>query len=237
MSVCRGIVLKSVNYTDTQRIIHLYTQEKGMLSMISPASIFKRKNQPVHLLQYVEAEYEENRRGGLHKLKSAVTLVNLPDVYFDIYKMNILLLWGEILYLMLRNEGPNEKLFEFVTRSVEYLNTSREDVANFNLFFLYRLASPLGFRINAESWREGYLFHAGDGCFHAPESGTPCISGPNTAKIIHRLCTCEVEELKGIPLNREARRILLDVILVFYGIHLNIDFQVKSIRVIREVFA
>ena len=95
----------------------------------------------------------------------------------------------------------------------------------------------MGFRIDAESWREGHVFHAGDGCFHAPESGTPCISGPNTAKIIHRLCTCEVEDLKGIPLNREARNILLDVILTFYSIHLNIDFRVKSIRVIREIFA
>ena len=61
--------------------------------------------------------------------------------------------------------------------------------------------------------------------------------GSHTAKIIHRLCTCEVEDLKGIPLNREARNILLDVILTFYSIHLNIDFRVKSIRVIREIFA
>ncbi len=237
MTVCQGFVLKCVNYSDTQRIVHLYTQERGMLSMISPASVFKRKSQPVLLLQIVEVEYEENDRGGLHKLKSASVIANLSDVYFDIYKMNILLLWGEILYLMLRNEGRNGKLFEFVARSVEYLNISREDVANFNLFFLYRLASPMGFRIDAESWREGHVFHAGDGCFHAPESGTPCISGPNTAKIIHRLCTCEVEDLKGIPLNREARNILLDVILTFYSIHLNIDFRVKSIRVIREIFA
>lgn len=236
MTTCQGFVLKSVNYSDTQRIIHLYTQERGMLSMISPSSVFKRKSLPVHLMQCVEVEYFENEKGGLHKLKSATATVNLPDLYFDIYKMNILLLWGEILYLILRNEGRNDKLYELVTRSVEYLNTSREDTANFNLFFLYHLASPLGFRINAESWREGYLFHAGDGCFHAPDSGVPCISGPNTARIIHRLCTCEVEELRDIPLNRAARNILLDVILAFFQIHLNIDFQVKSIRVIREVF-
>lgn len=102
MTVCQGFVLKCVNYSDTQRIVHLYTQERGMLSMISPASVFKRKSQPVHLLQIVEVEYEENDRGGLHKLKSASVIANLSDVYFDIYKMNILLLWGEILYLMKR---------------------------------------------------------------------------------------------------------------------------------------
>ena len=72
----------------------------------------------------------------------------------------------------------------------------------------------------------------------ARERDSRAISGPNTGrKSIHRLCTCEVEDLKGIPLNREARNILLDVILTFYSIHLNIDFRVKSIRVIREIFA
>ena len=136
MTVCQGFVLKCVNYSDTQRIVHLYTQERGMLSMISPASVFKRKSQPVHLLQSWRWSMRRMTEGGLHKLKSASVIANLSDVYFDIYKMNILLLWGEILYLMLRNEGRNGKLFEFVARSVEYLNTSREDVANFNLFSL-----------------------------------------------------------------------------------------------------
>ena len=237
METCKGIILKTTNYSDTQKIIHVYSLEKGYLSFISPSSIFKRKHRPVHLLQIVEIEYFENAQGSLHKLRSSTAISNLPSLYFDIFKMNILLLWGEILNLLLRNEGKNEALFQFIAHSLEYLNTTKEDTANFNLFFLYRLPALLGYRIDTQSWQEGYVFDINNGSFRASETSTPYISGPNTARIIHRIFTCEVGEIGEIPLNRQARNILLDVILLFFSIHLNIDFNIKSIRVIREIFS
>lgn len=236
METCQAIILKIIPYSDTQRIVHLYSKERGYLSMISPAFVFKRKDNPLHLLQITEITYFENPKSDLHKLKSATPLINLPNLYFDIFKMNILLLWGEVLSLILRNEGKNEALFEYLLRSVEYLNTAEGDAGNFNLFFLYRLAAPLGFRIDAATWQPGAVFNAHDGKFYLPTETAAAISGPNTARIIHRLCTCPVEEVKAIPLNRAARNILIDIILAFYRIHLNIDFNVKSIRVLREIF-
>ena len=236
METCQAIILKITPYSDTQRIVHLYSKERGYLSMISPAFVFKRKDNPLHLLQITEITYFENPKSDLHKLKSATPLINLPNLCFDIFKMNILLLWGEVLSLILRNEGKNEALFEYLLHSVEYLNAAEGDAGNFNLFFLYRLAAPLGFRIDAASWQPGAVFNARDGKFYLPTETTAAISGPNTARIIHRLCTCPVEEVKAIPLNRAARNILIDIILAFYRIHLNIDFNVKSIHVLREIF-
>ena len=226
-----------MNYTDTQKIIHVYSLEKGYLSMITPSTVFKRKSNPVHLLQIAEIEYFENEKGNLHKLHTVSSVINLPNLYFDIFKMNIVLLWGEVLDLILKNENKNESLFEFITRSVEYLHSTQKEAGNFNLFFLYRLAGLIGFRINATSWQEGYVFNINDGSFYPTDNRTPYISGPNTAKIIWKLCTCEVEEVKDIPLNQQARNILLDIILLFYSIHLNINFNIKSIQVIREVFS
>lgn len=237
MEVCKAIILKTVNYTDTQKIIHVYSLEKGYLSMISPSTVFKRKNNPVQVLQITEIEYFENEKGNLHKLRTVSPVMSLANLYFDIYKMNIILLWGEILHLILKNEDKNESLFEFIAGSVEYLNATQKDVGNFNLLFLYRLAGLLGFRINTNSWKEGYVFNINDGNFYPSENNTPYISGPNTAGIIYQLCTCEVSKIGNIPLNREARNILLDVILLFYSIHLNINFNIKSIQVIREIFA
>lgn len=237
MEVCKAIILKTINYTDTQKIIHVYSFEKGYLSLITPSVIFKRKSAPVHLMQITEIEYFANEKGSLHKLRTASPIHNLSNLYFDIFKMNIILLWGEILDLILRNEEKNDHLFDFIVHSVEYLNSTQNDTGNFNLFFLYRLAGLIGFHINTASWQEGYVFNISDGSFYPTDNNTPYISGPNTAKIIYRLCTCEVHEIKDISLNRQARNILLDIILLFYSTHLNINFNIKSIQVIREIFA
>lgn len=235
--VCTGIVLKTNGYSDTLKIIHLYSKEKGCLSMIAPSALFKRKTNTVHPFQIIEAEYFPNERGGLHRLKTAAPLANLPNLYMDIVKMNILLLWGEILHILLKNEGANEPLFHYITRSVDYLNTSEGDTGNFNLYFLYRLALLLGYRIDTDSWQESYLFCPTDGCFYPGNTSARCISGPNTARTIHTLCTCPLESLRDIPLNRTARNILLDVLLLFYQHHLNLQFNSKALEVIREIFA
>lgn len=237
MDIVQGIILKTVPYSETQKIIRVYTKEKGYLSMVSPSAVFKRKTKAVHLLQISEIEFFENEKGDLHKLCQISPIINLPELYFDIFKMNILLLWGEILNLILKNEGKNEELFDYLTHSIEYLNSTHNDIGNFNLYFLYRLAGFIGFRINTSSWQDNYVFNINDGSFYPSDPSTPYISGPNTAKIIYRLCTCPLSEIKAIPLNRQSRNILLDVILLFYSIQLNINFNIKSIQVIREVFA
>ena len=225
MEIVQGIILKTSPYSETQKIIRIYTKEKGYLSMISPSVVFKRKTKTVHLLQISEIEFFENEKSDLHKLRQISPIINLPELYFDIFKMNILLLWGEILNLILKNEGKNEELFDYLTHSIEYLNSTHNDIGNFNLYFLYRLAGFIGFRINTSSWQENYVFNINDGSFYP------------SAKIIYQLFTCPLAEIKAIPLNLQSRNILLDVILLFYSIHLNINFNIKSIQVIREVFA
>ncbi|WP_251620001.1 DNA repair protein RecO [Odoribacter lunatus] len=238
METVTGVILKTQDYTDSQKIVCVFSKERGYLTLISPSFVFKRNNnsRTAVCMQIAEIELYENLRGGFHKLRTLSPLVNNAAVCLNVYKMNIALLWSEILNLLLRKEPKNDALFDFIRYSVEYLNTTDGDIANFNLFFLYRLAALMGFRINTETYAEGALFNINDGNFVAPGTGAASISGPNAAKAIYRLCTCQVEELKAIPLDRQSRSMLLDIVLLFFGIHLNLDFNVKSIKVLREIF-
>lgn len=238
MQTVKAVILKSLPYSEQQQIMHAYSAERGYMQFITPMALFKRKsNHAVQCMQIVEIEYYPNERGGLHKLKSVSSLVNTSSIYFDVYKMNIALLWGEILDLVLRHSDPNEALFEYISYSVEYLNTSREDIANFNLLFLFRLSKLMGFGIDNDSFRPDYVFNINDGCFYPTGSPENYCTGPHSAKIIHELCTLPLDSLKNIPLNQQSRKILLDIALLFLGFHLNLDFNTKSIRVIREIFS
>lgn len=237
MEVVKGIILKIQDYTENQRIIHLFSREKGYMSFISPTYLFRRNNSyKANYMQITEAEYYENPRGGLYKLKTLTPIVNNSGIYLDIYKMNVALLWSEVLNLLLKREQKNENLFDFIRRSIEYLHSTRGDVANFNLFFLYRLVTLIGFRINTETYSEGFVFNINDGNFVAAGTPVPYISGPNAARMVYTLSTCRVDELKALVLDRKSRSILLDIVLLFFSIHLNVDFNVKSIKVLRDIF-
>ena len=81
------------------------------------------------------------------------------------------------------------------------------------------------------------VYNINDGCIYPTGSPGSYHTGPHSAKAIHALCTCQLQELKHIPLNQQGRKILLDIALLFLGFHLNLDFNTKSIRVIREIFS
>lgn len=238
MQTVKAVILKSVPYTEQQQIVQAYSGERGFMEFITPVPAFRRKKPlSMQCMRLVEIEYLPNERGGLHKLRSTNPLADTSAVYFDVRKMNIALLWGEVLAMVLRHSEPNEQLFEYIRYSVEYLSEAQEDVANFNLLFLFRLGRMMGFGINLDSYEEGRIFHVDDGCFHPPGTQGRYCAGPRSSTVIHALCSCPMEELKRIPLNQEGRRILLDIALLFLGYHLNLDFNTKSVRVIREVFA
>ena len=154
------------------------------MTFMAPSFVFKRNNSRTAVcMQIAEIELYENTRSGLHKLKTMIPVVHNAAVYLDVYKMNIALLWSEVLNLLLKKEPKNDALFDFIRYSVEYLNTTDGDIANFNLFFLYRLAALMGFRINTETYADGSLFNVHDGNFVLPGSGASFISGPNAANI------------------------------------------------------
>lgn len=237
MNKTRAVVLKSSPFGEDQRIVRLYSEHAGYLSLITPPSFHRKKSNPVSQpMQLVEVEYFENNRGGLHKLKTISTLRNTTAIYFDIVKMNIALLWGEVLDRILQHEERNGILFDYICDAVEYLHTAGREAANFNLCFLYRLCGLLGFRIDTDSYSEGALFNIGDGKFYPPGVSPEYTSGPHTARIIRCFCASPLEEALEVPLNGESRGVLLDVVLHFLGFHLNIDFNNKNLQVIREVF-
>ena len=238
MNVTKAIVLKINNYTEIQRIVTVFSAERGYLSLITPAATFKRNHSSSLLcMQIIEMEYLFNEKGNLHKLKSFTPILNTSEIYFNVYKMNIVLLWGEILHLALRNEEKNETLYEYIENSVAYLNSSREDIANFNLFFLFRLTALLGFNIDTSTYQPGYIFNINDGNFYPTAENGSYTTGPHSAEVVYKLCHLPLDEITSISLNQQSRGIILDIFLLFLSFHLNINFNIKSIKVIREIFS
>jgi DNA repair protein RecO (recombination protein O) len=238
MEVANAIVLQAVPYLERQRIARLFSRERGFLSMITPATASRRMDGGAfRAMQIVEVEYAASTRGGLHGLRSIRPSRATNAIGLDIVKMNVALLWGEVLYPVLRDEPRNEPLHDYLRRSVEYLDAAGSDVANFNLFFLYRLCGLLGIRVDTSTFRPGYLFHPRDGRFCPPGVPSAAIVGPRAAAAIYRLCHDPLETAGEIPLNREGRGLLLDTVLSFIGYHLHVNLDTKGVRVLREVFA
>jgi len=235
----RGIVLNTVKYGDSSMVAQLLTDVGGRRSyMVQGIRSSRGHGSKAALFQpmfAVEFEGLESSRMDMHRFKEVRSGIVLRNMPFDVRKSTVALFMAEVLYRLVRESEPNERLFEFVWGSVEALDLLDEGVANFHLWFLANLSRFLGFS-PGNAYERGDVFDMHEGLFTTVPSVRSAVMDAENAEIFRDLLECDVRYLGEIGLNRNRRVDFLDAMLSYYGYHLDAIHSVRSIKILREVF-
>lgn len=225
----RGIVLHYIRYGDSSIIVKIYTEQLGVQSyIVNGVRSTKAKSnkialyQPLTLLELVVYyEPEKQKLFRIHDVRCAIPYQTIP---FDIRKTTVALFLAEILSKTLKEETAHEALYDFIERSFVSFDEARAQFEDFHFHFLLGLSSFLGF---------------------LPHSASEMIT---QLKEIHRWRVPLVYEEEIVdwlentlqtpsytPLASAWRGYLLDVIIDFYGLHIEGVQQLKSLDVLREL--
>lgn len=235
----RGLVLRTVKYSDTQMIATVYTEAFGRASLRVPLTRARRAAVKASLfrpLALVELEADIGRKA-VGTLKEARPIGAMSSLPFHPYKAAMAMFLAEFLYGVLREEVPNGALFAYLAESVAWLDRCEESCSNFHLVFLMRLLRFLGLRPSLEGYAEGDWFDLCDACFTPvrPTAHADCLA-PGEAAWVIRLMRLDFETMRFCPLNRVGRERCLEVLMQYYRLHLP-DFRPpKSLGVLKEVF-
>ena len=134
-----GIVLQSVRYGDTSLIVKVFTRNFGLKSYLVKG-VFNRTSklraalfQNLNLIHYVEAgKPNKSTLGYLKDVQLATVYQSIP---FVMNKSAILMYVSELLVKTITEQEQNTALFDFVVRSLQWLDLVERDYANFPLFF------------------------------------------------------------------------------------------------------
>ncbi len=236
----RGIVLNQIKYSDSGIVARLYTREFGPLSFMVKG-LRKRKTgkhnilfQPLFILD-LDVYYRSSRE--MQTIKEFSVAFTPYEIYSDIRKSCVALFIGEVLTSVLKEESPNEELFNFVEKSIRYFETSKEGYANFHLAFLAGLSSFLGFEPGQKTSQEDNFFDMKNGSFVSLPPVHGQYSNPETSSILADLFTSSYETVRNIPLTGGQRNEVLDDLLNYFYIHLPGLNRIRSLEVLKEVFS
>jgi DNA repair protein RecO (recombination protein O) len=211
----KGIVLHPIKHGDSGLISHIYTESYGRQSFVI-YGVRKRKTKanvylfhPLSLLE-IEIDFKENRN--LQRIIEAKSTHIFNNIYIDIRRSTIAQFIGEILYKNIKESEPNYRLFDFLFNSVQLLDLTSEGVENFHLIFLLHLSKFLGFFPNDEI-RDKFK---GDGEIS--------------------LLNVSLSELGSINISNRSRQEILNEILKFYEEQMTGVGNVKSLKILRELF-
>ncbi len=164
--------------------------------------------------------------------------VQLATVYqsipFVMNKSAILMYISELLSKTITEQEQNEPLYDFIERSMLWLDLVHQDYANFPLFFTLELTRHLGFypKANHES---GYCFDMMEGSFIHDYPLHPYYFDAEDAQLLSQLLNAGIDETCRIPLHVSQRRSLLDGLIVFMRLHAPVMNDFHSHEVLKTV--
>lgn len=233
----RGIVLRTTSYAESSVVVQVFTEKFGVQSYLvngvkkPKAKISINVLQPLHLLELIV--YQKNY-GGLQRMVEARQLPPFQRIPYDIIKSSLVLFLNEVLYKSVKQQGPDEAMFEFVFNAINWLDSSEKTPVNFHLYFLLKFTRFLGFFPAPQ--RTGQLFFdLKDGVFtkHAPNHPL-VLHEPHTSQWA-LILTSKLDALESIKIANTDRRVLLHKLIDFYRLHIDNVGEIKSCEILEEV--
>lgn len=231
------IVLSKLKYRDHDLIVKCYTQQRGVVSYLLRGVLKSKRGsaktvyfQALSQLQ-IEEDYKPHQ--SLHSIKEVKLNFIYKTLHNTIYKSAIVLFLSEILSHVLKEEERNEDLFNYIETALQYLD-SEDEFSNFHLLFLLKLTRYLGFQPENLDDSHPY-FNLESGVFETSSKTKYSLSGENLV-LLKRLLGTNFDALNKVKINAKQRQAFLNMLLLYFELHLGSFKKPKSLQVLNDVF-
>jgi DNA repair protein RecO (recombination protein O) len=235
----RGIVLQHHVYSDTSLIAKVFTESHGLQSYLIKGA-YKPKGklrsaffQPMTFIEFVADVKSRRDLHFMSEISVGTVFYNIP---FDMQKNAVTLFISELLSKTILGQEANPPLYDFLHQSMQWLDLSNENFANFHLYFCFEYSRFLGFYPSLDRQENEQFFDLMEGGYRASAPGHGYYLAAPLSLKIKEICQSKPENIHLIQLNNQGRRELLQETITYFRLHIS-DFQgLKSLDVLKEVF-
>ncbi|OED35198.1 DNA repair protein RecO [Flavobacteriaceae bacterium (ex Bugula neritina AB1)] len=232
-----AIVIHSLRYGENDLITSLLTEVSGLQSYLLKGILKSKRGkiksslfQPLTLL---EIEADHKNKGTLERIKEAKILIPYQTLHTNFIKSSIVFFLSEIVRNTVREKEVNKDLFQYMETTLLWLD-SHDNISNFHISFLIKLTQYLGFYPDV-SRISSKIFNMQDGCFQTDISNIYCVEGEQVIKFKEFLGTT-FEGSMDIKISRTQRNNILNMLLVYFELHLHGFKKPKSLSILNEIF-
>ncbi|MDR1379935.1 MAG: DNA repair protein RecO [Tannerella sp.] len=236
----KGIVLHTLPYNDKYIIINMYTEDFGRVSYLTSGTHGKRAKVsralllPLSLLD-MEVEHLNNR--DIHRIREARSGGSFMRLHSHPVKNAIALFLAEILYRVIQERECNRQLFDYLCRSITWLEIADAGVANFHLAFLFQLSVYLGIRPNGRSYAPGCFFDLLNGVFTDRIPAHDLYLNKEESVVFQRLLRINYENMAVYSFTGPERTDIIRHIIQYYRLHVADFPEIKSLAVMQSLFS
>lgn len=233
----KAIVINAIKYSDSSLITKIYTKEAGLKTYLIKGVLKSKKGklkaayfQPLTQLSIVVSHQDKR---SLHAIREAQVMHVYESIHTQIVKQSLVLFLAEIMSSAIQEEEPNVLLYEYLEKSLIWLD-SHDNISNFHLLFLLNLTKFLGFYPDtSESELNG--FHLIEGLFTNQLNEKEVIKGEELIQF-KKLLGMHFDSV-DISFSKNERQRVLQVLIRYFELHLGGFKKPKSLAVLEAVFS
>lgn len=236
----KAIILHAFRYGESQMIVDLLSETEGRLSVITHVSSSPRariRKQFFQPLTVVEVVIDKRRNSSLHRLKEVRIAIPFASIPISPFKLSISLFIAEFLCNAIREEFPDAGLYKYVENSILWLDGVERDFSNFHLVFMLRLSRFVGFFPNLDGFAPDSFFDLRNGCFTISAPLHSNFLQPADASRIITMMRMNYDTMHLFTMSHHDRNRCVDTILDYYRLHVPGFKEMKSLPVLKEIFA
>lgn len=234
----RAFVIKSLKNGETSLIVSCYLEDIGFKTFIVKGVYGSKKSKfskahffPLNIVN-LNYSYTEGRNLGFIKEVKTEKLYN--TLHSDVQKSSIIIFLSEILNSIFREETDvNNDLFEFLFNSLSWYDQVGS-CNNFHIKFLLELSKFIGFYPNINNENDSFF----DLQLGSTVSTRPIDVniGGDDFSIFKKFLGMKFEDLNLMSIKNNSRVRILNYIIDYYSLHLQMFKTPKSINVFNEIF-
>lgn len=233
----KAIVISSVKYAEADLIVSCFTEAAGLKSYLL-RNILKSKKGKLRtsyfqLLTQLEITAVHRDKGTLERISEAKVITPYSSLHTDVVKSGMVMFLAEMLKTSIQEEEPNKPMFEYLQNALNWLDI-HDNIANFHILFLLKLTAYLGFYPDSNELENPY-FNLQDGVFEKSPFGLSCEEGQHV-EAFKRFFGIDFDALERIKLAKSIRSEVLNLILLYYQLHLQAYRKPKSLLVLNQLF-
>ena len=235
----KGIVIRTVKYSETSLICDVFTEELGLQTYI--VSGVRKKNSKIgsSLLQVMSmleivAYHRENKTMNRTKEQKPAYVFN--EIPFKLPKSAVGLFMAELLQKTVKEATPNQELFDFVCDSFLYLDMTTDSVANLHLVFMVQLAQYIGLMPGGDYVPQKSYFDLREGIFTTEEPLHGQVLNFAQSDLLFQLSETSITQSHQIKFTRPIRQHLLNQLIRFFQYQIAEFKQLNSHEIFKEIF-
>ncbi len=233
----KGIIFKSIKYSETSIICDIYTREKGLRSFIisgvrtakagSKAAIYQHLN----LIELISYDQDVDK---LARIKEIRLDHHYQFINTQVVISSIAIFMLEVSRNAVREKEANTELFDFLEDWLLFIDLKPNTHPCIHLLFMLQLSNELGFGPMNNYSQKNCYFDMMEGSFS--DNVIPEYSlNIEESEAFKMLLETDRTHIKDISIPKSLRDVMTDHMITYFRLHISGFRTLNSLEVLRSV--